>query len=161
MAMKNIHRVLVLLVMLPAIYACSHQQSPGSSAGSASAQAAATFTPVPASVRAHEFATFTFTDVAVTTSGPPVLRLGFNVKNGSSDPLLCDESSFSLQLVNGTVLAPDAGAQNTCMPDSIDPGSSAQAVIFFDLPSGYSGPGMLIMKSSDNSVIGQGTTKLD
>jgi hypothetical protein len=106
------------------------------------------------------FVTFQFTDVAMTTSGSPVLRLGFDVKNGGKDPLLCDESGFSLQLADGSTLSPDAGAENTCSPDSIDPNTTAKAVIFFDLPSGYTGPVTVVMRNSDNSIAGRGTTQV-
>ncbi len=157
--MKKTIFALLAMVLSAVIIGCSHKE--GAPAGSASgAQAAGTMTPVPASVQAKEFVTFDFSDVAVTTSGAPVLRLTVEAKNGSKDPLLCDESSFSAELADGTILAPDAGAQNTCDPDSIDPGGSSKVIMFFDLPSGYTGPLMLIMRTADNTLIGQGTTNI-
>lgn len=157
--MKKTIFALLAMVLSAAIIGCSHKE--GAPVGPASgAQAAGTMTPVPASVQAKEFVTFDFSDVAVTTSGAPVLRLTVEAKNGSKDPLLCDESSFSAELADGTILAPDAGAQNTCDPDSIDPGGSSKVIMFFDLPSGYTGPLMLIMRTADNTLIGQGTTNI-
>jgi hypothetical protein len=147
----------LLAIVLVTFAGCSQKQS-GTPASTG--QSAGTMTPVPAEIRAKEFVTFDFTDVAVTTSGSPVLRLIFNAKNNSKDPLLCDESSFSAELTDGTVLPPDAGAQNVCDPDSIDPGGTSNVVMFFDLPNGYSGPVMLLMRSSDNTLIGQGTTTI-
>jgi len=105
--------------------------------------------------------TFNFTDVAVTTGAAPVLRLGFGVKNGFKDPLICNESEFSLKLSDGTVLQTDSGAENSCTPDTVDPGTTGTGNMFFDLPSGYSGPVTLIMRSSDtNDIIGAGTTQV-
>jgi archaellum component FlaG (FlaF/FlaG flagellin family) len=103
------------------------------------------------------YVTFQFNDVAVTTSG--VLRLGFVVKNGGSDPLLCEESGFSLQLADGSTLEPDSGAENRCDPDTIDPGSTGKGTMFFDLKSGYAGAVTLIMSDND-TVIGRGTTQV-
>ncbi len=157
--MKKTIFALLAMVLGVAIIGCSHKE--GTPAGAASGgQPAETMTPVPASIQAKEFVTFDFSDVAVTTSGSPVLRLTVEAKNGSKDPLLCDESSFSAELADGTILPPDAGAQNTCDPDSIDPGGSSKVIMFFDLPSGYNGPIMLIMRSGDNTLIGQGTTNI-
>lgn len=149
---------LFLLCMMVAAVGCSHKEQTPANNASGGTQSAAT--PIPAAVKAKEFASLNFTDVAITTSNPPAARLRFDVKNGSQDPLLCDESSFSAQLSDGTVLSPDAGAENTCTPDSIDPGSTAQATIFFDLPSGYTGSIDVIMKSPDNTVVGDGTTNI-
>jgi hypothetical protein len=148
----------LLTITVVMIMGCSQKQ--GTSTPASTGQGAGTMTPVPADIKAREFVTFDFTDVAVSTSGSPVLRLTFNAKNGSNDPLLCDESSFSLELQDGTVLPPDAGAQNVCDPDSIDPSGTSNVVMFFDVPSGYSGPVMLLMRTSDNTLVGQGTTTL-
>ena len=150
--------VLVLCAAITLVgTACAKQSNSGAQPA---ATGAGTMTPVPAALQAKEFVTFTFTDVAVSTGGSPVLRLGFDAKNNSKDPALCDESSFSAELGDGTVLPPDAGAQNVCDPDSIDPGGTSHVVMFFDIPNGYTGPVMLLMRSSDNSLVGQGTTNL-
>jgi hypothetical protein len=151
--MKTLRFALVAVSLLTA---CSHQQS-GSTSG---ATASGTMTPVPADVRAKEFVTFNFTDVAVTTSGAPILRLGMSAKNNGKDPVLCDESGFSLALQDGTVLPPDSGAQNVCDPDSIDPAGSSNVVMFFDLPNAYTGPVTVMMRTSDNTLVGQGTTTI-
>ena len=154
---KIVLAVLAVGVVATAVGCAGH----GSSGSGAGAQATGTMTPVPPDVKAKEFVTFNFTDVAVSSGGSPVLRLTFDAKNGSSDPLLCDESSFSAELANGTVLPPDAGAQNVCDPDSIDPNGTSKVVMFFDLPSGYNGPVMLLMRASDDTLVGQGTTNVN
>jgi hypothetical protein len=148
----------LLAITVITVMGCSQKQ--GTSTPASTGQGAGTMTPVPADIKAKEFVTFDFTDVAVSTGGSPVLRLTFNAKNGSNDPLLCDESSFSLELQDGTVLPPDAGAQNVCDPDSIDPSGTSKVVMFFDVPNGYSGPVTLLMRTSDNTLVGQGTTTL-
>ena len=107
-----------------------------------------------------QYVTFQFSDIAVTTSSPAVLRLGFAVKNAGADPLLCTESAFSLQLSDGTTLSPDSGAENLCDPDTIDPGTSAKATIFFDITNGYNGPVTLIMRDSANAIVGEGTAQV-
>ena len=150
--------------MLLVLLGCSHKEqtsSEQSSSGTAassepSAQAAASSAPA---APAQKYAAFTFSDVAVTTSGAPVLRLGFTLKNSGPDPLLCEESNFSLQLSDGSSHDPDAGAENRCDPDTIDPGSTGKVTMFFDLPNGYSGPVTLIMNENGGEV-GRGTTQV-
>jgi hypothetical protein len=158
--------VVLLAATIVVATGCTHKdQTPTSNeSGGAAATAtnaapsemAATNTPT---ANGKLYVSFQFTDAAVTSSASPVLRLGFNIKNSGADPLLCEESMFSLQLADGSTLAPDSGAENRCDPDTIDPGSTGKSTMFFDLKSGYSGPVTLIM--SDNStVIGRGTTQL-
>lgn len=147
----------LVMALVPVSVGCTKQSQSGTQSTTTSA---GTMTPVPDSVRAQESVTFNFTDVAVSTSGNPVLRLGFDAKNNGKDPALCDESSFSAELSDGSVLPPDAGAQNVCDPDSIDPGATSKVVMFFDLPNGYSGPVTVYMRSSDNTLVGQGTTSV-
>ena len=148
--------VAVLAISVILIASCSKQStSTPSSPGSAG-----TMTPVPADIRSKEFVALNFTDVAVSTGGSPVLRLTFGAKNNGSSPLFCGESSFSAELQNGTVLPPDSGAQIVCNPDSIDPGGTSNVVMFFDLPGGYSGPIMLMLRTSDNTLVGQATTTI-
>ena len=150
-----------ILVMLAA---CSHKEqttTDQSNSTTTTATAAATeqaATSAPASGGNLNVA-FTFNDVAVTTSGTPVLRLGFDLKNNGQDPLLCEEDNFSVQLSDGSSHDPDSGAENQCSPDTIDPGSTGKVTMFFDLPNGYSGPVTLIM-TENNTVVGRGTTQV-
>ncbi len=137
--------------------ACSPKSQGTAASGQVSPKPA---TPIPAAVRAKEYVAITFTDVAMTTAGAPVVRLRFVAKNNGSDPVLCDESQFSLQLANGTTLAADPGANNVCDPDTIDPGAASNVVMFFDLPAGYAGPVTLIMRSPSNVPVGQADTTL-
>ena len=156
-------RALLLIALLATISsACTQKEQTttteqGSSASTAPSEQIATSAPA---ASGKLYASFQFSDVAVTTSGAPVLRLGFSIKNGSPDPLLCEEANFTLQLADGSVINPDAGAENRCDPDTIDPGSTGKGTMFFDLKNGYSGPITLIMRDSDNAVIGQGTTQV-
>lgn len=154
--MKTMALVLLAGVVLVSV-ACSKQSQ---SSSQSTTTAAGTMTPVPADLQAKETVTFNFTDVAVASGGNPVVRLGFAAKNNGKDPALCDESSFTAELNDGTVLSPDSGAQNVCDPDSIDPGGSSNVVMFFDIPSGYSGPVLVLMRTSDNTLIGQGTASV-
>jgi Domain of unknown function (DUF4352) len=158
---KGMWAVLAVTAILAA--GCSHKEQPasgGESAGAAPsagpAEQSASAAPSPAE---NLTATFTFNDVAVTTSGAPVLRLGFTIKNGGQDPVLCGEENFTLQLSDGSVLEPDQGAENGCDPDTIDNGSSGKGTMFFDLKEGYSGPVTLIM-TDNGTIIGRGTTQV-
>ncbi len=111
--------------------------------------------PVP--VPSARSVTFQFSDVAVTNTG--LLRLGFTMANAGGDPILCDASEFSIQLSGGLTIPADTGAEDTCDPDTIDPGSSGKAVMYFDLHRQYTGPVKLLL-TANNAVIGQGTTQL-
>ncbi len=102
---------------------------------------------------------FQFNDVSVTTSGPTLLRLGFNIRNNANDSVLCDPSEFTVKLSDGTVIGADTSAEDTCTPDSIDPGQTSKAVMFFDLTNGYTGPIELSMAGT-NAIIGRGTTTI-
>lgn len=101
--------------------------------------------------------TFNFTDVAVASAGSNTLRLGFDIANNTSDPLLCDASEFSLQLDDGTVIEADSSADSICTPDTVDPKSSGKATMFFNLPKSYTGGAILLLVVND-AVIGQGST---
>ena len=143
---------------------CAHKQQTPTSGGESGGAAATSTSAAPAEQTAttapaseNLYVTFSFNDIAVTTSG--VLRLGFAIKNGGTDPLLCEEGGFTLQLSDGSVLNPDAGAENGCDPDTIDPGSTGKGTMFFDLKAGYAGPVTLIM-SDNNTVIGRGTAQI-
>jgi hypothetical protein len=102
---------------------------------------------------------FRFTDVRVTTSGPTIMRLEFAMHNNSNDTVLCDPSEFTVKLSDGSVVAADASAEDTCTPDSIDPGQTGSAVMFFDLATSYTGPIELSMAGT-NAIIGRGTTTI-
>ncbi len=158
--MKKTVFAVLLGAMLVATVGCSHKEQTSSGNESTSTEStAAASTAAPNTANAG-YVKFDFNDVAVTTSGAPVLRLGFVVHNNGSDPLLCEESSFTLQLSDGSTLNPDAGAENTCDPDTIDASSTGKAVMFFDLKGSYSGPVTLIMRDNSNAIIGEGTTQV-
>lgn len=154
--------VLAFLVAITAVtlVGCSHKEQATTTQGSSEATSAAASSGTP-SAADKPFVTFDFKSVAVATTKAPTLRLTFAVKNGGTDPLLCDESEFSVELSDGTKLPVDAGAENTCIPDSIDPGSSATAVMFFDLKAPYAGPVTVVMTSSqNNAIVGRGTAQV-
>lgn len=162
--MRRATWAVLLAATLLATTSCTHkeQTSTNNSESESSAVASPTSgeqasTPGPS---VKQYVTFQFSDIAVTTSSPAVLRLGFTVKNSGTDPILCTESAFSLQLSDGTVLAPDSGAENRCDPDTIDNGSSGKATIFFDITQGYNGPVTLIMRDNANAIVGEGTAQV-
>lgn len=132
--------------------ACSKNQG-STSPSAASPSAPSTTLPVRNDV------TFDFNDVSVTTSGPTILRLGFVIHNNSKDPVQCDPSEFSIQLSDGTVVAADQSADNKCAPDFIDPHTTGNGLVFFDLATSYTGPVTLSMTAGD-AVVGKGTTTL-
>jgi len=156
-----------LVIVLPILLCgCSHkEQTTTNSSSSEGGVTSETATTAPASAEAVATSlgktpvTFNFTDVAVTSSAAPLLRLGFDMKNGASDPLLCDASEFSVQLADGTSIAADTGAEDTCTPDTVDPGSTGKVVMFFDLKNAYTGPVTLLM-SVNNAVVGRGSTNV-
>lgn len=134
------------------------EQTPAAESSAAVEPSAGSMTsgaPVPVS-SAHSV-TFQFSDVAVTSTG--LLRLGFTMANAGGDPVLCDASEFSIQLSGGLSIPADTGAEDTCDPDTVDPGSSGKAVMYFDLHQQYTGPVKLLL-TANNAVIGQGTTQL-
>lgn len=102
--------------------------------------------------------TFVFSDVSVTTNGT-ILRLGFSAHNKSKDPVQCDPSEFSVQLSDGSVIQADQSAENKCDPDSIDPGATSNATVFFDLKPGYAGA-VTMMMTADGVIVGKGTTTI-
>jgi hypothetical protein len=136
--------------------ACTGGGSGGASA-SPSPSAVPAQTALPANAKTP--VTFTFSDVSVATAGAHTLRLGFTLANGSADPQLCDPSEFSIQLDDGTVIQADASADNTCTPDSVDPSTTGNVTMFFDLPASYAG-GVTLMMIVDDKIIGQGSTTL-
>jgi len=131
--------------------------SGGQGASSPSPSAAAAHTALPNGAKTP--VTFNFTDVSVASSGSNTLRLGFDIANGTNDPLLCDVSEFSLQLADNTVLEADSSADSTCDPDTVDPKSNGKAVMFFNLPASYTGSATLLL-IIDDQVVGQGSTTI-
>jgi archaellum component FlaG (FlaF/FlaG flagellin family) len=100
----------------------------------------------------------TFDEVAVAGSAG-ALRTVMELKNISKDPVQCDPSEFTLQLGDATPLDADTSAAVECDPDSIDPGTTGKATIYFDIPDNYTGPATVYLTVDDN-VVGQGTTQL-
>ncbi|MBC5805714.1 MAG: hypothetical protein DLM53_08325 [Candidatus Eremiobacter antarcticus] len=131
------------------------EQTPAAELSAAAARKRPSGAPVP--VPSAHAVTFQFSDVAVTNTG--LLRLKFTMANAGSDPILCDASEFSIQLSGGLSIPADPGAEDTCDPDTVDPGSSGKAVMYFDLHRQYVGPVKLLL-TANNAVIGQGTTQL-
>jgi len=131
-------------------------------AGCAKQQPAQTATPSPAvslaplPVRAD--VTFNFTDISETTNGT-LLRLRFTAHNTSKDPIQCDPSEFSLQFPDGSVVQADQSAENKCDPDSIDPGATSKATVFFDLKGGYTGP-ITLMMTANGMIVGKGNATI-
>ena len=162
--MKQAFWAVCAVVAICVTLGCSHKEQPAEESGASATPAASAAPAEQAQTTAPTsggklYAAFTFTDVAVTTSGAPVLRLGFTLKNNGQDPILCEEGNFTLQLTDGTVLNADSGAENVCDPDTIDPGYSSKGTMFFDLPGSYSGSVVLIM-TENGDVIGRGTTQV-
>jgi hypothetical protein len=150
--MKRYIAAIFALAMLFAASGCAKKES---TAPPAAASPAASRPVLP--VR-HDV-DFNFSDVAVTTSGAPLLRLGFSIHNVSQDPVQCDPSEFSITLSNGSTIQADQSADNKCDPDSIDAGATGQAVMFFDLASGYTGTVTLSMTTND-TIVGKGDTQV-
>lgn len=137
--------------------ACSGGSGGSGGSSSSSPSAAPAHTALPAGAKTP--VTFEFSDVAIATAGSNALRLGFSISNQSTDPQLCDASEFFVQLDDGTVVASDDAAENTCDPSTVDPNGSGKSTIYFDLPHQYTGGITLFMVSNDK-VVGQGTTTL-
>ena len=158
------HRHLAFAVAVAAVVGLagctgSSQSSSSSSStteGGSPAPAATGHTALPTTAKTP--ITFNFTDVAIAT-GSNTLRLSFDIANNSQDPLLCDASEFNVQLDDGTVIAADGSADNSCDPDSVDPKTSGKAVMYFDAPSSYTG-NVTMFLVVDDVVIGQGTTTI-
>jgi hypothetical protein len=97
-----------------------------------------------------------FDEVAVAGSA---LRSEMELKNVSKDPVQCDPSEFTLQLGDATPLDADESAAVECNPDSIDPGTTGKATIYFDIPGGYTGPATVYL-TVDDQVVGQRTMQI-
>ena len=143
--------VATLVAVLIIIAGCTKKEStPAGGASPAETQVA-----LPVRISAN----FTFNDVSITTSGLPVVRLGFDIQNTSKDPLQCDPSEFTIRLSDGTLIAADESAENKCDPDSVEARSTGKAVMYFDLKSSYTGPLTLTMTAND-AIVGRGDTAL-
>lgn len=149
---------------LISIAGCSGS-SQGSSSSSSSSSTSTESSPSPTTAPMHTAlpstaktpVTFNFNDVAVATGGSNTLRLGFDIANKSSDPQLCDPSEFYVQLDDGTVIAADGSADNTCDPNTVDPSGSGKGVMYFDLPHTYTG-GVTMFMVVDDAIVGQSNT---
>ncbi|HME81311.1 MAG TPA: DUF4352 domain-containing protein [Candidatus Eremiobacteraceae bacterium] len=138
----------LLIVLSPA---CSKKEATTTAPAAASPQASQAALPMRKAVD------LAFDDVAVTTGGAALLRLGFSIHNISKDPVQCDPSEFSIALSDGTVITADQSAENKCDPDSLDPGVTGKAVVYFDLKPGYTGPITMSMTAND-AIVGKGDT---
>jgi hypothetical protein len=137
-----------------ALFAASCGSGSGSASSSPSPSAAPAQTALPSGTKTP--VTFSFSDIAVAAGGSNTLRLGFTIVNATDDPQLCDSSEFSIQLSDGTVIAADDSADNTCTPNTVDPRSTGTATMYFDLPHPYAGD-VTMMMNIDGNIIGQGT----
>jgi len=100
----------------------------------------------------------TFDQVAIA-AGAGALRLDMELKNTSQDPVQCDPSEFSAQLGAASPIDADTSAAVSCDPDSIDPGTTGKATMFFDVPGDYKGP-VSVTLTVDDTVVGSGTTQI-
>jgi hypothetical protein len=138
------------VVLILAAAGCSKKEATNAPGG---ASPAASTAPLPLQTAV----TFNFDDVGISTSGPPILRLGITIHNISKDPVQCDPSEFTVQLADGTVVKVDESAENRCTPDSLDPGTAGKALVYFNLPTNSPGTITLSMTAS-GAVIGRSTT---
>ncbi len=126
------------------------QATPTATAGDMTATEPTTSAPADAAI------VISFDQVAVAASA---LRAGMELKNVSKDPVQCDPSEFTLQLGDATPLDADTSAAVECNPDSIDPGTTGKATIYFDIPGGYTGPATVYL-TVDDKVVGQRTMQI-
>ena len=139
------------VVLLIVTAGCSKKESTSAPAGGASAAASQAPLPVKTAVMIN------FNDVSVSTAGPPILRLGFSIRNISKDPVTCDASEFTIQLPDGSTVSADESAENKCDPDLLDPGTTGKVTVFFNLPT--SSPGTITMSMmANNAIIGRQST---
>jgi hypothetical protein len=100
----------------------------------------------------------TFDQVAIA-SGAGTLRVDMELKNTSKDPVQCDPSEFSAQLGSASPIDADTSAAVSCDPDSVDPGTTGKATMFFDIPGDYTGP-VTVTLTVDDKLVGSGTTQI-
>ena len=152
------HRTLFVALAACAMVAtagCTGNSRSTSSSSDTTAGATPDHTALPTTAKTP--VTFTFNDVSIASGGANTLRLGFDIANNSQDPLLCDPSEFNVQLDDNSVVPADDSAANNCDPNSVDPKSTGKAVMYFDVPSTYSGNVTMFMVVND-VVVGQGMT---
>jgi len=138
-------------VLLIVTAGCSKKESTSAPAGGAGSAASQAPLPVKTAVMIN------FNDVSVSTAGPPILRLGFSIRNISKDPVTCDPSEFTVQLPDGTTVNVDESAENKCDPDLLDPGATGKVIVFFNLPTGS--PGTVVMSmTANNAIVGRQST---
>ena len=99
-----------------------------------------------------------FDQVAIA-SGAGALRLDMELKNNSKDPVQCDASEFSAQLGSASPIDADTSAAVSCDPDSVDPGTTGKATMFFDIPGSYTGP-VTVTLTVDGRLVGSGSTQI-
>ena len=166
--MQRVLRTVLALALLAVLSGCTHKEDTSSSATSSTSSSAATEAASPASEVSTATlpppgkktpVTFQFKEVAVSTQSAPVLRIGITIMNGSSDPLLCDPSEFSVRLSDGSMVAADTSADSICTPTTVDAKGTGDATMFFDLKAPYSGIVTLLM-TVDNAVVGLGQTQV-
>ena len=100
----------------------------------------------------------TFDEVAVA-AGAGALRINMELKNQSKDPVQCDPSEFSAILGSASPIDADTSAADSCDPDSVDPGTTGKATIFFNVPGDYKGP-LTVNLTVDGEVVGSGATQI-
>ena len=148
------HRSIIAIgcgvVLILAAAGCSKKEATSAPAGESPAASTA---PLPVKTAVM----FNFDDVGISTSGPPILRLGITIHNISKDPVECDPSEFSIQLADGTVVTVDESAENKCTPDSLDPGATGKALVYFNLPTNSPGTVTLSM-TAGGAIVGRSTT---
>ena len=100
----------------------------------------------------------TFDQVAIASEAG-ALRLDMELRNRSKDPVQCDPSEFSAQLGEASPIDADTSAAVSCDPDSVDPGTTGKATMFFDVPGDYKGP-VTVTLTVDGKPVGSGTTQI-
>ena len=137
----------------------SQTSSTATTAEATSAEATSAATTAPAIPPAGTTpVVITFDQVAVASSAN-ALRTDLELKNTSKDPVLCDPSEFSIQLGSASPIDADTSAAVECQPDSIDPGTTGKATMYFDIPGGYTGP-VTVLLTVDGAIVGEGTTQI-
>ncbi len=155
----HLHRSALLACLVFAVTGCggsgnnASQASPTSAADESSAPQSA-----PTMSAADKAVEISFDQVQVATSAG-TLRTDVQIKNISKDPVQCDPSEFSVQLGSATPIDADTSAAVDCEPDSIDPGTTGKATMYFDIPGDYTGPATVIL-TVDDTIVGEGTTQL-
>jgi Domain of unknown function (DUF4352) len=162
MAMKSMAwKTTIAACCIVALFGCGSSSSSSNSASQATPTPPTgdmTTTEPPTTAPANAAIVITFDEVAVAGSAN-ALRANMELKNISKDPVQCDPSEFTLQLGDASPLDADTSADVVCSPDSIDPGTTGKATIYFDIPGGYTGPATVYL-TVDDKVVGQGTTQL-